>query len=357
MYDIANQPLAVSPGDGLIYPPDGSTPNLHIYAAACTIIGDWRPKFLEVGTPLVLVTSFKLLDMMLEWVLVQNGTASTFRFARKIAALAGPVVFPPLIESRPWLRERLIALYKELDPLRGTIIHDRHFQATGGTLEVSSSRGGTIGPVVTFSPDDLRNFAVVLVSLLRYLEGTWTMDLFQEKRIRRALDELVHLHRLPSLGQLPPGFLTVRVYVPDEDPIEIDVERIRSYIATYCSGQDILFEVRLLPSQETARVPQHFWLVGTSYGARARVFKRQGAIWLTLQFQYPPTSTPWLRLVIWAFCHLSQPPSHKPNRPKTGPLMRPARHRRGSRPRWADSGLANSSRNQSLTLGLHAGDL
>ena len=123
---------------------------------------------------------------------------------------AGPVVFPPLIESRPWLRERLIALYKELDPLRGTIIHDRHFQATGGTLEVSSSKGGTIGPVVTFSPDDLRNFAVVLVSLLRYLEGTWTMDLFQEKRIRCALDELVHLHRLPSLGQLPPGFLTVR---------------------------------------------------------------------------------------------------------------------------------------------------
>ena len=246
VYDIANQPLAVSPGDGLIYPPDGSTTNLYIYASSYTIIGDWRPKFLEVGTPLVLVTSFKLLDMMLEWVLVQNGTASTFRFARKIAALAGPVVFPPLIESRPWLRERLIALYKELDPLRGTIIHDRHFQATGGTLEVSSSRGGTIGPVVTFSPDDLRNFAVVLVSLLRYLEGTWTMDLFQEKRIRRALDELVHLHRLPSLGQLPPGFLTVRVYVPDEDPIEIDVERIRSHIATYRLGQDILFEVRVI---------------------------------------------------------------------------------------------------------------
>lgn len=246
VYDIANQPLAVSPGDGLIYPPDGSTPELHIYASACTIIGDWRRKFLEVGTPLVLVTSFKLLDMMLEWVLVQNGTASTFRFNHKIAALAGPVVFPPLIESRPWLRERLIALYKEIVPLRGTIIHDRHFQATGGTLDVSSSRGGTIGPVVTFSPDDLRNFAVVLVSLLRYLECTWTMDLFQEKRIRRALDELVHLHRLPSLGQLPPGFLTVRVYVPDEDPIEIDVESIRSDIATYRSGQDILFEVRVI---------------------------------------------------------------------------------------------------------------
>ena len=80
----------------------------------------------------------------------------------------------------------------------------------------------------------------------RYVEGTWTMDHFQEKRIRRALDELAHLHRLPALGQLPPGFLTVRVYVPDEDPIEIDLDRIRGDIATKRPGQDILFEVRVV---------------------------------------------------------------------------------------------------------------
>ena len=40
---------------------------------------------------------------------------------------------------------------------------------------------------------------------------------------RRSLN----LHRSPLLGQLPPGFLTVRVYVPDEDPIEIDLECLK----------------------------------------------------------------------------------------------------------------------------------
>ena len=141
------------------------------------------------------------------------------------------------------------------------------------------------------------------------------------------------LPRCLPLGQSPPGFLTVRVYVPDKDPIEIDVERIRSDIATYCSGQDILFEVRVIAVARDGQSASAFLVGWDQLRMRARVFKRQGAIWLTLQFQYPPTSTPWLRLVIWAFCHLSQPPSHKPNRPKTGPLMRPARHRRGSRPR------------------------
>ena len=205
IYDIAKQSIVVSLGDSLIYPPDGSDPQAYRYGVLNVIAGDWRAKFLEAGTPLILATDFKFLDMLMEWVLVQNGKDATFRINQKIAALGGAVVFPPLIESRPWLRERLIALYKELYPLRGTIIHDRHFQATGGSLQVSSSRHGTIGPAVTFSPNDLRNLAVVLVTLLRYLEGVWTMGLFQEKRTRRVLDDLMHLHRLPSMVQLPPG--------------------------------------------------------------------------------------------------------------------------------------------------------
>ena len=78
-------------------------------------------------------------------------------------------------------------------------------------------RYGSASPLM---PTDLRNLALVLVSLMRYLEGTWAMDLLREKRLRRALDELAHLHALPSLGQLPPASLTVRVYVAENDPIE-----------------------------------------------------------------------------------------------------------------------------------------
>jgi hypothetical protein len=34
IYDIAEQPIAASLGDGLIYPPDGSEPKVHGYATA-----------------------------------------------------------------------------------------------------------------------------------------------------------------------------------------------------------------------------------------------------------------------------------------------------------------------------------
>lgn len=78
-------------------------------------IADWRRSFLRAGGPLVFVTVFKILDMLIEWVLAQNGLRPTFRFAQKIVNLetASPI-FPSAIESRPWLRERLVALYQTL---------------------------------------------------------------------------------------------------------------------------------------------------------------------------------------------------------------------------------------------------
>src|SRR3989442_3521393 len=203
VYEIANQRLAVEDVDELVYPANGGPPTQTMYDVASIKVGDWRPGFLEAGAPLVFVTAFKLLDMLVEWVLAENGKPATYKFVQKIAVLKGPVKFPPLMDTRPWLRDRLVALYDKLEPLRGTIIHAPHFKAAGGALRVSSSKGGAIGPLVTIVMTDLRNLALVLVSLLRYLEGTWTMDLLREKRLRRALDELAHLHALPSLGQLP----------------------------------------------------------------------------------------------------------------------------------------------------------
>ena len=101
VYEIANKRLAIEHVDELIYPPDGGPPTQFIYASGNIKSGDWQPGFLEVGAPLVFVTAFKLLDMLIEWMLTKNGKTATFKFAQKIAPLKGQVIFPPLIETRP----------------------------------------------------------------------------------------------------------------------------------------------------------------------------------------------------------------------------------------------------------------
>ena len=246
VYEIVDQHLEAEEVDELVYPPDGGLPRQTKYASAHMTIGDWRRGFLQAGAPLVFVTAFKLLDMLIEWVLAQNGKTPTHRYVEKTKALKGSVRFPALIETRTWLRERLIALYARLEPLRGTIVHARHFKTASGTLQVSSSKRGKVGPIITITDGDLRNLALVLVSLLRYLQGTWTMDLFQEKRLRRALDELAHLHRLSPLGQLPPSLLRVRLYVPDEDPIGFDIARVRRDVAEKRKGEDVVFDIHII---------------------------------------------------------------------------------------------------------------
>lgn len=246
VYEMVGLRIAAGDPELFSYPPNGSRPVCVKYATTGIRIGDWRGSFLKEGAPLVFMTTFKLLDMLIEWVLVQNGSISTHRFADKIKALAGPVQFPTLVESRPWLRKRLCALYSYLDPFRGTIIHDRRFTSANGSLEVSSTRGKKNGPAATISEADLRNLSLVLVSVIRYLQTIWTIDAFEEKRLRRSLDELTHLHKLPSLGQLPPIRLTVRLFVWDEESITFDIAKVRSDVAAKFTKVDGIFDVLLL---------------------------------------------------------------------------------------------------------------
>ncbi|MEY6430841.1 hypothetical protein ABC977_00280 [Thioalkalicoccus limnaeus] len=250
VYAIVEHELFRSWPDGVIYTLGNPSPQFIGYLAISAPIGDWRPGFLKAGAPLVLVSTFKLIDMLVEWVLRENGVASTFKFQQKLQHLENTPEFPPLIETRPWLKKRIVGLYSTLEPLRGTIIHDRHFATTDGSIRVSSSKGGVVGDPVEITGEKLRILARVVVSVLKYLEGDWQLDEFREKRLRRDLDELQDLHRLPTLGQRQPFHVGVRVYTSNPDPLQIDIAVIRQAISSRHSNSDISFDLRVLVVQE-----------------------------------------------------------------------------------------------------------
>jgi hypothetical protein len=258
IYNIAEDKLSVVE-DGLVYPANGDPPTYAIGGAISIKFFDWGPGFLNAGAPLVFVTAFKILDMLLEWVLVENGHVSTHEYRRKIEALKKPTVtFPPLIRSRPWLRDRLVALYEKFAPLRGTVIHARNFTASNGDLDVSSSKRGVIGPTVRLTAADLRSFAFVAVAALRYVGGAWHMDAFREKRLRFAFDELAPLHLVGTLGQLPAGLAYARVFAVAGNPVEIDLDRIRADITARQPMQDVVFHLRIIAIDSDGRAAHAF---------------------------------------------------------------------------------------------------
>lgn len=280
VYEIVKLRLAAREADDFIYPPNGGPPGSVKYGSSDIRIGDWHGQFLKVGAPLVLVTAFKILDMVIEWVLVENDMApkrKSYSFREKIQALKRPLRFPPLIEARPWLRQRLCALYEQLEPLRGTIIHDRRFTSTNSTLEVSSTKGGVVGPLVLITEADRRNLALALVSVLRCLQGAWVIDAFEEKRLRRALDELAPLHGMPVLGQLPPERLRVQLCVLEADPIEFDLGKVRTDVAAKHPTKDTVFDVLIITVSRGGGAAKAYVIPWDQVQQDQRLFRRSRA--------------------------------------------------------------------------------
>jgi hypothetical protein len=246
VYALVEQELFPSWPDAVVYPVDQSKAQFFAYVRGNIVIGDWRPGFLNAGAPLVFVSTFKLLDMLIEWTLEENGIPSPFRFQQKLQHLKGSPIFPPLIETRSWLKERFAGLYSTLEPLRGTIIHDKHFTATDGAIRVSSSKKGIIRSAVEISAAHLRKLALTIVSVLRYIDGTWHLDELREKTLRHDLDELVALHGLPLLGQKRPFHTRVRVYLTRSDPLHVDPMAIRGDLAARYVNKDCSFDLRIL---------------------------------------------------------------------------------------------------------------
>lgn len=246
VYSIAEQKLFPTWPDAVVYPVNKSKAQFFVHGSVHIVIGDWRNGFLKVGAPLVFVSTFKLLDMLVEWILEENGISSTFRFQKKLRNLEGSVVFPPSIESRSWLKERLVGLYRTLKPLRGTIIHDKHFTTSDGAIRVSSSKHGVIGAAVEISAANLRKLALTVISVLKYVVDAWQLDDVREKTLRHDFDELVALHGLPLLGQKRPFHTTVRVYSTDDEPLQIDVMVIRSDLSARYVDKDYSFDLRVL---------------------------------------------------------------------------------------------------------------
>ena len=82
--------------------------------------------------------------------------------------------------------------------------------------------------------------------MVRCLEGKWGFDVYSEKRIKYLLDSLTFLHGLPLLGQREPSYKRLRVYVLDEDPIEIDLTFIAEMAIWGRPNQDVVYDLHIV---------------------------------------------------------------------------------------------------------------
>jgi len=245
VYQLTENELFPEWPDETVYDAETKNPVTTGYGRINIVLGDWRPSFQHAAAPLIFVTSFKLLDMLFEWILKNDGPVG-FRFSEKIKKLAVPNVrYPYFLESRPWLVARLKALYINSEPLRGSIIHSQNFVSENGALHVASSKKGA-DDRIELSAGDLRTFAQLCVSVLRFLCGDWSINQYREKHLRWQVDNLERLHKLELLGQVQPHHTCVRWNTHDPNIQIIDWSEIQRYLSDQHPEQDVTFDLRIV---------------------------------------------------------------------------------------------------------------
>jgi hypothetical protein len=178
--------------------------------------------------PLAFSASFKLQDMIVEWILRANG-ATDWRFSRKLAAYDrlvqnGTLTTPALLASSSPVSKAFWELYRFLVPYRGTVVHSGGVTLqTDGT--VSISKGAT---TLTLTPSQQASYMRSMCVIAKILSARLSTNAFLEALIESDLSDLALHHKQLGLQPTYARLASLQVHVPPaqvrSDPLAFDVD-------------------------------------------------------------------------------------------------------------------------------------
>ncbi|MDE2889085.1 MAG: hypothetical protein OXR72_12820 [Gemmatimonadota bacterium] len=201
--------------------------------------------------PLTFVGSFKVLDMIFEWILEENCKVGKipqvpWRFADKEKMLkkASILQLPRLFDTHPHLLTYARAVFCKLVPYRNEVLHSNSFSVSGDELTLSSSRKGT---TLTFSGDQVDGLARFVRILARALIGEISVDEYKHRVIRRYLDVLAPVHGLKTFNQQMSRFVRVELTAPRKGPaFPANLKQVRDLISKTFRDQDVFFDLKVI---------------------------------------------------------------------------------------------------------------
>lgn len=205
-------------------------------------------------SPLTLVISFKIFDMIFEWILEENcsneqvqikNMSSGLRFKDKLQILSSPsIVYPPLMAAEPWLRDYMYAIYKNLTKYRNEIIHRNNFRVTSdGTLSVEHATKGRVYHL-DVDREALGAFVRVAVAVAKILSGTQDYSAMVESLLKYNLGKLESFHLLPGFSELPPLKIAVNYLSYEEaGSYPVDLAYVREVVRAKFPNQNVFFEL------------------------------------------------------------------------------------------------------------------
>ena len=201
-------------------------------------------------TPLVFTASYKVLDMIFEWILEENHSMGKIKkvpwpFKDKLDLLKNKskLQYPPLFTTKKYLHSYSEALFRQLLPYRNEIVHKKAFSVSGDQLILSSSKNRNIG--LTLSRTQLGCLMRFVVALARALAGVIEIDAHRDRLLKYHLDSLKTAHGLKAFKQQKPPLVNVELEeVPNQcGSFPVNLKQIRDNVSATFPTQDAFFNL------------------------------------------------------------------------------------------------------------------
>jgi hypothetical protein len=185
-------------------------------------------------SPLVFSASYKLLDMVMEWTIRQNGLNCPQGFEAKIKVIntTPTLVFPDFLGSDAQMRSVVLALYRVLLPYRNAITHNVWGKNVSGDLQFNFHRKGQ-QYTRTIPFQDVLTFAEGMSLLGDLLVVGPPTDANKLLTIKWLLDLIDTLHGQAKFNILQPRYFRVvrRTTAPPAGPVQVDLDEVRNKVA------------------------------------------------------------------------------------------------------------------------------
>ena len=211
-------------------------------------MGDIGAGMVRKMSPLVFTASFKMLDMILEWTISENGTACPFQFDKKIDIIDNNsnILYPDFLGTDALLRRTTISLYKTLTPYRNAIIHNRWGQARQGTLDFDFHRKGShYNKSVTFDE-------VLALADISELLGTMLVHQSSDNQkldsLRFLYNQISSLHGQPPFAITQPRYFQVirRTVMPQTGYLTVDLDGVKAKVYEQSTGKPATFDLMVV---------------------------------------------------------------------------------------------------------------
>jgi hypothetical protein len=211
-------------------------------------------KVLDAMIPLTFTASYKILDMIFEWILEENRLAGNvkrvpWRFSKKVELIKkkhNQLIYPPIFQSSPYIKSYLFALYSNLLEFRNEIVHKHNFSVSDSELRMDTNVEGEYYRLV-LDRAELGALVRTVVAVANFLTCDLSFGPWEDRLLKYHLDRIQKLHGRDEFKQGKPILVNVVLKVPTQKGLfPADLRFVRQKITRIHPNKDVLFNLKII---------------------------------------------------------------------------------------------------------------